>query len=374
MADHLDALETRDAGTRAQALAAVLPQVVAAAMRAPAQAARLAGIDPAAVTGPRGAGADPGAAQGRPACRAEGGAALRRLRRRSAGVLRAAVHLARADLRGRARRRRPVAHGARLLRRGLPGGRRGAEHVLLSPDARRLDHGWRAAGAGLRGDPVRAGEYRGAARPDRGLPTRRLRRHAGFPEDPARCRGGARRVLRSGARWCPGAAFPPSLQAEIAARGIDAFQMYGTADLGCVAYETPAREGLVVAEEVLVEIVRPGTGDPVPDGEVGEVVVTRARPRASGAAAGVGRSVGGAARRVALRAHQHAHRRLARARRPDGEGEGHVRAAGAGGRDRRAASRGGPPAPGGDARGGAGCDDVARRGAGRRWPRRWPRR
>uniref|UniRef100_UPI0018DF58AE phenylacetate--CoA ligase family protein n=1 Tax=Roseomonas rosulenta TaxID=2748667 RepID=UPI0018DF58AE len=71
-----------------------------------------------------------------------------------------------------------------------------------------------------------------------------------------------------------GAAFPRSLQAEIAARGIDAFQMYGTADLGCVAYETPAREGLVVAEEVLVEIVRPGTGDPVPDGEIGEVVVT----------------------------------------------------------------------------------------------------
>ncbi len=71
-----------------------------------------------------------------------------------------------------------------------------------------------------------------------------------------------------------GAAFPPSLQAEIAARGIAAFQMYGTADLGCVAYETEAREGLVVAEDVLVEIVRPGTGDPVPDGEVGEVVVT----------------------------------------------------------------------------------------------------
>jgi phenylacetate-CoA ligase len=71
-----------------------------------------------------------------------------------------------------------------------------------------------------------------------------------------------------------GAAFPPSLQAEIAARGIEAFQMYGTADVGCIAYETPAREGLVVAEEVIVEIVRPGTGEPVPEGEIGEVVVT----------------------------------------------------------------------------------------------------
>jgi len=71
-----------------------------------------------------------------------------------------------------------------------------------------------------------------------------------------------------------GAAFPPSLQAEIKLRGIDAYQIYATADLGCVAYETPARMGMVVAEDVLVEIVRPGTGDPVADGDVGEVVVT----------------------------------------------------------------------------------------------------
>ena len=71
-----------------------------------------------------------------------------------------------------------------------------------------------------------------------------------------------------------GAAFPPSLQAEIKARGIDAFQMYATADLGLVAYETSARQGMVLAEDVLLEIVRPGTGEPVADGEVGEVVVT----------------------------------------------------------------------------------------------------
>ena len=75
-----------------------------------------------------------------------------------------------------------------------------------------------------------------------------------------------------------GAAFPPSLQAEIKARGIDAYQLYATADLGVVAYETSAREGMVVNEDVLVEIVRPGTGDPVPDGEVGEVVVTSFDP------------------------------------------------------------------------------------------------
>lgn len=71
-----------------------------------------------------------------------------------------------------------------------------------------------------------------------------------------------------------GAAFPPSLQAEIKARGIDAYQLYATADLGLVAYETAARDGLVVNEDVLLEVVRPGTGDPVAPGEVGEVVVT----------------------------------------------------------------------------------------------------
>jgi phenylacetate-CoA ligase len=71
-----------------------------------------------------------------------------------------------------------------------------------------------------------------------------------------------------------GAAFPASLQAEIRSRGIDAYQLYATADLGVIAYETSARSGMVVNEDVLVEIVRPGTGEPVPDGEVGEVVVT----------------------------------------------------------------------------------------------------
>jgi phenylacetate-CoA ligase len=71
-----------------------------------------------------------------------------------------------------------------------------------------------------------------------------------------------------------GEAFPPSLRDALIARGIHGFQVYATADLGSIAYETPAREGLVVDEGVLVEIVRPGTGDPVPDGEVGEVVVT----------------------------------------------------------------------------------------------------
>ncbi|MDT8989869.1 AMP-binding protein [Curvibacter sp. APW13] len=75
-----------------------------------------------------------------------------------------------------------------------------------------------------------------------------------------------------------GEAFPPSLRDWFMARGIDGFQCYATADLGLIAYETAAREGLVLDEGVIVEIVRPGTGDPVPEGEVGELVVTVLNP------------------------------------------------------------------------------------------------
>jgi phenylacetate-CoA ligase len=77
---------------------------------------------------------------------------------------------------------------------------------------------------------------------------------------------------------CSGAAFPKSLQDEIAGRGIEAYQAYATADVGVIAYETTARAGMVVNENVIVEIVRPGTGDPVAEGEVGEIVVTNLDP------------------------------------------------------------------------------------------------
>ena len=75
-----------------------------------------------------------------------------------------------------------------------------------------------------------------------------------------------------------GEACPPSLRDWFAERGVAAYQSYATADAGLIAYETAAREGLVVDEGVIVEIVRPGTGDVVPDGEVGEVVVTVFNP------------------------------------------------------------------------------------------------
>ncbi len=75
-----------------------------------------------------------------------------------------------------------------------------------------------------------------------------------------------------------GEAFPPSLRDWLTERGIAGYQCYASADLGLIAYETEAREGLVLDEGVIVEIVRPGTGDPVAEGEVGELVVTTLNP------------------------------------------------------------------------------------------------
>jgi phenylacetate-CoA ligase len=75
-----------------------------------------------------------------------------------------------------------------------------------------------------------------------------------------------------------GAAFPKSLQDDIKSRGIDAYQAYATADLGFIAYESAARDGLIVNEDIILEIVRPGTGEPVPQGDVGEIVVTSLDP------------------------------------------------------------------------------------------------
>jgi phenylacetate-CoA ligase len=75
-----------------------------------------------------------------------------------------------------------------------------------------------------------------------------------------------------------GAALPGSLRDELGKRGVAVLQCYATAELGVIAYESEAREGMIVNETVIVEIVRPGSGDPVPEGEVGEVVVTSFNP------------------------------------------------------------------------------------------------
>ena len=75
-----------------------------------------------------------------------------------------------------------------------------------------------------------------------------------------------------------GGALFPSLRESYLARGINCLQCYGTADLGCIAYESSEQDGMIVEEGVLLEIVTPGTGNPVKEGEVGEILVTTLNP------------------------------------------------------------------------------------------------
>ena len=75
-----------------------------------------------------------------------------------------------------------------------------------------------------------------------------------------------------------GEALPGSLRNELSEKGVDVLQAYATADVGLIAYESDAKEGLILDEDILLEIVRPGTGDPVETGEVGEILVTPLKP------------------------------------------------------------------------------------------------
>ncbi|HEY2185534.1 MAG TPA: AMP-binding protein, partial [Xanthobacteraceae bacterium] len=75
-----------------------------------------------------------------------------------------------------------------------------------------------------------------------------------------------------------GAALPSSLRAALASRGVAVLECYGTAELGVIAYESEAREGMIVNESLVLEIVRPGTGEPLEAGEAGEVLVTSFNP------------------------------------------------------------------------------------------------
>lgn len=76
-----------------------------------------------------------------------------------------------------------------------------------------------------------------------------------------------------------GEALPPSLRKYFEQKDINVLQSYGTADIGLIAYESSAIDGMIIDEEIILEIVRPGTGMPVPEGEVGEIVVTSLNPK-----------------------------------------------------------------------------------------------
>ena len=173
-----------------------------------------------------------------------------------------------------------------------------------------------------------------------------------------------------------GGALFPSLRAEYVSRGVSVLQCYATAEFGVIAYESAAADGapnpgMIVNENLIVEIVRPGTGDPVAEGEVGEVVVTGFNPAYPLVRFGTGDLSAILPGPSPCGRTNIAHQGLDGPRRPAHQGQGHVRRSEAGRRDRA-------PAPG-DRQGAAGRvarrrarrHDAACRAGGRTRARRW---
>jgi phenylacetate-CoA ligase len=279
MTDHYDALETRDPGIREGDLFARLPEVLRAAMRAPAYAERLKDIDPAEMT-------DRAALARLPVLRKSELPALHKATLPFGGLVAqppggfARLFTSPGPIFEPEGAHRDPWRGARAL---FATGFRPGDIVLnafsyhLTPGGFIFDSSARALGCAV----IPAGPGNTEAQFEL-IEAYRPVGYSGTPDflkillDAAATTG--RDVSSLKRALVSGAAFPPSLQAEIKARGIDAYQAFGTADLGIVAFETSARDGMVVNEDLILEIVRPGTGDPVMPGDVGEIVVTSLDP------------------------------------------------------------------------------------------------
>ncbi|MGL9616358.1 AMP-binding protein [Bradyrhizobium sp. U531] len=279
MTAHYDARETREPATREADLFSRLPEVLRAAMAAPAYAERLKGIDPAAVT-------SRAALAGLPVLRKSELPALHKASAPFGGFVAAApgsfarLFTSPGPIFEPEGRQSDPWRGARAL---FAAGFRPDDIVLntfsyhLTPGGFIFDASARALGCAVipagPGNNEQQFELIEAYHPVG---------YSGTPDflkillDAAASSG--RDVSSIKRALVSGAAFPPSLQAEIKARGIDAYQAFGTADLGLIAFETEARQGMVVNEDLILEIVRPGTEDPVAPGEVGEIVVTSLDP------------------------------------------------------------------------------------------------
>lgn len=275
MAGHYDKRETRDDSAREKDLMKRLPQVIAAAMKVPAWRRHLGKIDPRAVT-TRSALAE------LPVQRKSDMPALQKANPPFGGFV-----PGKASSFGRLFMSpgpifEPEAIGHDVWRVGramsAAGFRRG-DIVLntlsyhLTPGAWCFDSGARAVGCAV----IPAGPGNTDAQLDL-IEAYRPSCYAGTPDflkillDAAKEKGrDASSIKRA---LVGGAAFPASLQKEVAARGVDAYQTYAIAECGVIAYESEARQGLILNEDIILEIVRPGTGDPVTPGEVGEIVVT----------------------------------------------------------------------------------------------------
>ncbi len=284
MTDNYDALETRSADERAADLAAALPELIARAKeKSPGMAEHLADVDPAAV-------ASPAALAALPVLRKSELAARQKRNPPFGGFTTTGVTGMRHVFQSPGPIYEPGGgdHDWWRLGRALHAAGVGKDDIVqncfsyhLTPAGMMFESGAAAVGATVLPAGVGQTELQAQAAHDVGVTT-----YSGTPDylkailDKADEMGLDLSRLKKAV--VGGGALFPSLRQEYADRGIRCLQGYGTADLGSIAYESPgpdgAIEGMIVDEGVIVEIVRPGTGDPVPDGEVGEVLVTTLNP------------------------------------------------------------------------------------------------
>ena len=275
MSEYFDELETRSVDQRAADLAKALPEQLARAQALAGYAGSLAGVDPASITS------------------AEALASLPVLRKSEIGAAQAAnPPFGGFALAGQAHYFQspgPIYEPGgvsfdwwRSGRAMFAAGVRKGDIVQncfsyhLTPAGMMFENGARAIGAGVLPAGTGQTELQARAAHDIGVTA-----YTGTPDylkiilDKADEMGLKLKISKAAVG---GGALFPSLRQEYADRGIQCLQGYGTADLGSVAYESPALEGMIVDENVIVEIVTPGTGNPVAPGEVGEVVVTTLNP------------------------------------------------------------------------------------------------
>ncbi len=279
MPEYYDALETRDPVVREREQFARLGEIVARAMTAPGWAAHLEGIDPKSVT-------SRASLATLPVMRKSDLAALQKAHPPFGGLNTTAPGRVRRLLMSPGPIFEPEGEGADWwgAARALHAAGFRAGHIVHNSFAYHLTPGGfiLESGAHALGCAVIPGGIGNTEQQLDAITHYRPEGYVGTPDflkillDTAQSSGkdlsSIKRALVSGA------ALPASLRQELGHRGVAVLQCYATAELGVIAYESDARDGMIVNETVIVEIVRPGTSDPMPEGEVGEVVVTSFNP------------------------------------------------------------------------------------------------
>src|ERR1035437_8010311 len=279
MSDDYDSLETRDPALREREQFAALPDIVARAMTAPGWAKLLAGIDPKSVN-------SRAALAKLPVLRKSDVAALQKENPPFGGLNVTAPGKVRRLLMSPGPIFEPEGEGADwwgAARACHAAGFRAGDIVHnsfayhLTPGGFILESGCHALGCAVIPGGVGNTEQQLEA-----IAHYKPSGYVGTPDflkillDSAEKTGKDASSIKRG--LVSGAALPPSLREELGKRGVAVLQCYATAELGVIAYESPAREGMIVNESVIVEIVRPGTGDPAGEGDEGEVGVTSFNP------------------------------------------------------------------------------------------------